>query len=222
MILTLIAIKINEKYGPGVFWEFLRGKYFRPQKEKRIFLFLDMTDSTAIAERLGHRKQYNLLNDFFYDVSLAILDTKGRIYQYAGDEILVSWLDNEENRMNCLACIKYAKSYIHARGETYQDKYGLIPTFKAGVHAGEVTVGEIGSLKRELVYTGDTLNTTARIRSKCGELNAQILCSHFFMEGVNKEEEMFELVGELTLKGKANKVSLCKVKLDSEGTSKGT
>lgn len=211
VILTLIAIKINEKYGPGVFWEFLRGKYFRPKKEKRIFLFIDMTDSTTIAEKLGHRKQYNLLNDFFYDISLAILDTKGRIYQYAGDEILVSWMDSIDNKRNCVECISLAKTYIQARKDDYQKKYDLIPTFKAGIHAGEVTVGEIGSLKRELVYTGDTMNTTARIRSKCGDLNAETLCSQSFVEGIENGKIIFEEIGELPLKGKSQKVELYKI-----------
>lgn len=49
-----IIVEIDQKYSPGVFWEILTGKYLKPRNEKRIIMFLDLKDSTPIAEQLGH------------------------------------------------------------------------------------------------------------------------------------------------------------------------
>jgi len=83
--LSILIIEINDKYGPGGIFNLLRGRYNKPQKENRIFLFLDINDSTAIAERLGHEKYFNLLKDFFADITDPILSNSGHIYQYVGD-----------------------------------------------------------------------------------------------------------------------------------------
>ena len=50
---TLIVLQVNDKYGPGVFRDFLLGKYFHPKREERIFMFMDLRSSTTIAEKLG-------------------------------------------------------------------------------------------------------------------------------------------------------------------------
>ena len=41
------------------------GKYHRPRKEERIVMFLDLTSSTAIAEKLDLYKYSSFLKDFF-------------------------------------------------------------------------------------------------------------------------------------------------------------
>lgn len=44
---TLLILQVNDKYGPGTFTAFLMGKYFRPKREERIFMFLDLRSSTT-------------------------------------------------------------------------------------------------------------------------------------------------------------------------------
>ena len=57
------------------------------------------------------------------------------------------------------------------------DKYGVCPDFKAGMHGGDVIVTWVGELKKEIVYIGDVLNTTARIREDCKRLSKEFLIS---------------------------------------------
>lgn len=59
VLATLIVLQVNDKYGPSVFRDFLLGRYFRPRREERIFMFLDMRSSTAIAEQLGEEKYFS-------------------------------------------------------------------------------------------------------------------------------------------------------------------
>ncbi|MFP4365353.1 MAG: hypothetical protein ACLFR1_15935 [Spirochaetia bacterium] len=54
-------------------------------------MFLDLTSSTAIAERIGHVQFLSLLRDFFMDVSEAVIAHGGEIYKYVGDEAIILW-----------------------------------------------------------------------------------------------------------------------------------
>ena len=179
VIITLIALSVNDKYGPGVFKSFLLGKYFHPKREERIFMFLDLRGSTTIAEKLGEEKYFNFLKDIFRDATPAILNAKGQIYQYVGDEIVISWkTDAGIKDANCLQCYFEIEKSLAEKAAHYKNKYDdTIPKFKAGLHYGAVMVGEIGVVKRDIVYSGDVLNTAARIQSKCNELGKDIVFS---------------------------------------------
>lgn len=76
-VFSLILI-ISEKFSGGVFFKFLLGTYKFPKEEERIFMFLDLTSSTAIAEELGHSKYSQLLQDCFYDINELVRNLKGK------------------------------------------------------------------------------------------------------------------------------------------------
>jgi adenylate cyclase len=207
--LSILMLEITDKYGPGGIRDLLRGRYNNPRNENRIFLFLDINESTTIAERIGHEKYFNMLKDFFADITDPILENSGHIYQYVGDEVILSWKNNTENKLRCLKFVKDAYSTIKRKEKYYNDRYGFAPTFKAGIHAGDVTAGYIGIIKKELVFSGDTLNTTARIRSKCHELNSAFVLSNEFLEGMqNYNGYNIKEIGEMELKGRREKEKL--------------
>ena len=52
VIVTLILLMVNDKYGPGIFPDYLMGRYFRPKNEERIFMFTDLKNATGIAENI--------------------------------------------------------------------------------------------------------------------------------------------------------------------------
>lgn len=206
---SILLLEVIDKYGPGGFSNMIRGRYNNPKIENRIFIFLDINDSTTIAEKLGHEKYFELLRDFFADITEPILANGGEIYQYVGDEIVISWKNTEKNKVQCLGFIKQAVTAISKKGKYYSKEYGFTPTFKTGIHAGDVTAGYIGIVKKELVYSGDTLNTTARIRSKCHDLNHSFVYSHGFLEGFKIPEPFSsDEIGEIELKGRLEKEKL--------------
>ncbi len=178
VITTLIILMVNDKYGPGVFKDFLLGKYFHPKKEERIFMFIDIRSATTIAEKIGEEKYFNFLKDFFKDIAPAIIYTRGEVYQYVGDEVVVSWkLKNGLYKVNILRCYFEMKRLINKRKNIYLKRYGALPDFKVGAHYGQVMTGEIGVLKREIAFSGDTLNTAARIQALCNDMDVDILLS---------------------------------------------
>jgi adenylate cyclase len=207
-LITQLLIEINEKYSPGVFLDMLVGKYINPQIEKRIIMFLDLKDSTPIAEKLGHTVYFRFIRDFVYYISTALLEYDGRIYQYVGDEIVVSWPFNNINSHKCIYALLDARRMLQKNAETFKRKYGIIPEFKVGIHAGEVTVGEIGVVKRDLAMSGDTMNTTARIRTACTELNHKYIVSKDFRDSLDMADWQCKSLGSIELKGKSNTIEL--------------
>ncbi|NOU61545.1 adenylate/guanylate cyclase domain-containing protein [Marinifilum caeruleilacunae] len=208
---TLIYFLVNDKYGPGVFRAFLLGKYFHPKREERIFMFLDLRSSTEIAEKLGEKTYFNFLKDLYRDSTSSILLAKGEVYQYVGDEIVISWpTDKGVENANCINCFFDIRQNLRANSKYYMETYHIMPEFKAGLHYGNVMAGEIGVIKRDIVFSGDVLNTTSRIQNKCNDLGVDILFSKFLLNKLNLPANLYQTqnVGEIQLKGKESKLSL--------------
>jgi adenylate cyclase len=208
--ITQLLLQVNSKFGQANFWNIIRGRYNKPQEEKRIFMFLDLNSSTSIAEHLGDETYHAFLKDFFADITAPILENKGNIYQYVGDEVVVAWNyeDGKEN-MNCLRCFYDMKFHIQKIKEKYLDRYGLVPSFKAGLHCGRVIAGEVGIIKRDITYSGDVLNTTSRILSKCGEFKEELIASAELLSELHSTKEyILRPLGSIKLKGKEKEVLL--------------
>lgn len=211
--IALVFSEITEYFGQDTFYNFLLGKYHKPNKEIRIFMFLDMKSSTTIAEELGHEKYFELIKKYYADMTLPIVETSGEIYQYVGDEIVVSWLaKNGLLKNNCIECFHRILEMIGKHSEYYKKTFGVVPEFKAGYHIGEVTSGEIGILKKDIIYTGDVLNTTARIQAECNNYRAKALISEDLLKKLpSKSSFLFTEIGGLKLRGKRESVKLFRI-----------
>ena len=213
LMVCLIYSAISENLGHQVFLNFLSGKYHQPKIENRIFMFLDMKDSTTIAEKIGHERYFNLLKDYYEVMSDPIINSLGEVYQYVGDEVVITWdASHGLKDNNCLMCFRHIKENMNHHADAFQEKYGLAPGFKAGLHIGEVTTGEIGALKKEIFYTGDVLNTTARVQGLCNENNTDLILTADLLNCLDNPDQWHsEYIGELPLKGKSSPVKLHKV-----------
>ncbi len=212
-LFTMLAIEINEKYSPGVFVDIMMGRYLQPREVSRIIMFLDLKDSTPIAEKLGHKEYFKFIRDFIFYVSSGIVKHDGRIYQYLGDEIVVWWPSTRANARKCVNAILEIRKELNKNGEKFRRRYGVIPEYKAGIHLGVVMVGQIGIIKKDLVMSGDAINTAARIRSACSELNHKYLASKELIDMLDIKDWQAESIGPVELKGKNETVELYALKL---------
>ncbi|MBA4058568.1 MAG: hypothetical protein C0490_27880, partial [Marivirga sp.] len=117
--------QVNKKYGPGVLIPLLLGKYRNPREEERIFLFMDLKSSTTTAEKLGHLKYSSFISDYFMDINEVLLPFRAEVYQYVGDEIVVTWRENEGLK-DC-TCIRFffaCKKQFQDRTSYYMAQYG--------------------------------------------------------------------------------------------------
>ena len=216
VILALFILQISEKLGQGILVNFLLGKYHRPREETRVFMFLDLKSSTGYAEKLGHIKYSELIQDCFYDLTDVVAKHGAQIYQYVGDEVVLTWKYEEGlKNQNCIRAFIDYDRIITGKSGYYEEKYGMVPEFKAGLDGGKVTAAEVGEIKKELAYHGDVLNTASRIMEKCNEFKTKLLISERLKDklSINFPEDGFELIGEVKLKGKEKPVKIFKVNL---------
>jgi adenylate cyclase len=213
-LVTILIIEVNEKYSPGVFLDILVGRYLTPKNEKRTIMFIDLVDSTAIAEQLGHKKYFRFIRDFIYFISVALLENDGQIYQYVGDEVVVSWIVKKRNaNRKCLQALLDCKRILQRNKNYFKKQYGVTPEFRAGIHTGEITIGEIGVIKKDLAMSGDIMNTAARLRSATSELNQKVIISKDFASQTNLKNWQTVNLGLIDLKGKESAMELYGLKL---------
>jgi len=202
--------QINILLGRKVLLNYISGKYHKPRLEKRMFMFIDLTSSTAIAEKLGPVDYHKFINKYFFDIDEVIVSNKADVYQYVGDEVIISWInDRGFENLNCLNCFFEMRKCIEYLSENYLNTFSIIPEFKAGLHYGEVVTGEIGDSKKEIVFHGDVLNTASRIQAQSKTLGKGLLVS----EDVIKKMELNgryrkESMGKFRLRGKEQDITL--------------
>ncbi|HJW31221.1 MAG TPA: adenylate/guanylate cyclase domain-containing protein [Saprospiraceae bacterium] len=211
VLCTIALLLISDKYGPGNLRNFFMGRYFRPKREEHIFMFLDLRSSTYIAQVLGEQLYFNFIKDVIRDATPIILKHKGKIYQYVGDEITVSWwMKQGINKLNCIRCPMEVRKMFNHRSSYYMSNYGVVPDFKAGLHCGPVMVGEIGLVKRDIAFSGEVLGTAARIQNRCNHLEVNLLISNDLKELLPWPGSRLvpEHKGDLLIKGRMENLAL--------------
>lgn len=221
LVISLISNFMDElhrKLGRDAIYNLVLGKYHQVKQEERIFLFIDLNYSTDIAEEMGEMQYSHFLQDYFYDISEPIARYFGRVYQYVGDEAVVTWPMKKGLRFSvCLRCFFAIQKQIKRYQSYYEKTYGRVPEFKAALHGGSVVVSEVGKYKSEIAYHGDVLNTTARMLGKCHELESNLLASSVLLSQVElpkylKADEM----GSFQLRGKQQEVGIFSVYMSND------
>jgi adenylate cyclase len=202
---------INHLLGQNVLLNFVTGHYHRPRLEQRIFLFIDLEGSTTLAERLGELAFHRLVNRFVVDITDPIVAAYGGIYRYVGDELIATWklADGIEDARCVRACFD-ALDRLAALGPVYLRDFGTRVHCRAGLHCGPVVTGEMGSVKKEIVFLGDTVNTAARIQEFCRQTGDRVLASATLLDLLELPSDItMRPLGDLRLRGKESDVVLC-------------
>ncbi len=200
--------------GPRTFKSFLTGKYFKPKEENLIFMFLDIKNSTALAEKIGNKKFLSFLSEFYIIISDPILRFKGEIYKYIGDEIIITWdLQKSLGKSNCVECFFEIQKLIRKNKDFFQREFGVLPEFRASLHSGVVSIGEMGFLKAEVAILGDVVNTTARIQEECKIHEKDLLISKDLLDKLDLSDKFAaDDLGVISLRGKEKKIQLFALK----------
>ena len=213
--MSFVQIAI-ERFGMKKFFKILFGQYRMPKEEKLILMFLDLKSSTSIAEALGHLRYSKFIQECFSDLDTIIKKYSVEVYQYVGDEAVLSWsYPKGIMNNNCVELFFDFQQVLQNKRSVYLEKFGFVPSFKAGVHGGVLISTEVGTIKKEIAYHGDVINTTARIQSKCNEFEQEIIISEYILEDLSINQD-FELqhLGRLSLRGKNEEMALVGIKND--------
>ena len=201
---------VNTLLGQNVLLNFITGRYYAPRVESRVFLFIDMEGSTGLAERLGPLAFHRLINRFVDDLTEPIVAARGEIHRYVGDEVIATWkLEEGIADGRCVAACFAAIDQLARRAPDYRREFGAAVTVRAGLHCGPVVTGEMGTVRKEIVFLGDTVNTTARIQELCRQTGDRVLASAELIDrfelppGIVKRS-----LGDLRLRGKGADLAL--------------
>ena len=101
------GLRIGALVGPRFLFNFLVGRYHRPLHEDRVFMFLDLADSTQLAEELGDLRAQSLIRQFFFDIASPIAAHGGETHRYIGGEVVAtsgpSWRRDARGTRRALA-----------------------------------------------------------------------------------------------------------------------
>ncbi|MBT8405510.1 MAG: adenylate/guanylate cyclase domain-containing protein [Gemmatimonadetes bacterium] len=184
-------------------WHLFTGRYHSPKVERRVFMFVDLADSTGSAEALGPTRYSAYLRDVFRDMAEPILSTRGLVYQHAGDAAIVSWrFERGVRDAACVHCFMGIAEALDRNGPRYEAMYGRRPMVRGAIHGGEVVATWVGEAKRELAFHGDTLNTVARLQGLASTLDRPLLVSEVLRHRLDLPGYQTERLGAFDLRGR--------------------
>ena len=203
-------VQVVRIIGARVLGNFILGRYHRPVSEGRIFMFLDLAGSTALAERLGDIGVQTMITRFFFDITEPILEWGGEIHRYIGDEVVVTWpLRDGAANAQSVHCYFAIRDRMRLLATAYARDFGAAPEFRVGLHGGPVVVSECGDAKQEIVYFGDTVNTAARIEQECKRQDRPFLVSGPLLERMSLPPEYAaQSMGAIRLRGRGQDIEL--------------
>ena len=197
VLTVVIAVQVVRLIGGRVLINFILGKYHRPLREERIFMFLDLAGSTPLAERLGDVRVQTLITRFFFDTNEPILEFGGEVHRYVGAI---------ERAIRCYFTIA---EKMREKAPDYEAEFGAIPGFRVGLHSGPVVASECGDHKQEIVYFSDTVNTAARIEQQCKAFDCPFLISGDLLQRAELPSGLrAESKGRIQLRGRAEEMEL--------------
>jgi class 3 adenylate cyclase len=204
------TFELTQLVGSRVLLNVVLGRYRRPKREERALMFLDLAGSTSLAESMGELRMHDLLTRFFFDIDEPILAYGGEVHAYVGDEVIVTWpLGGWTSPARSIDCFFAIQDRIAKRANAYRREFGLVPHFRAAMHAGPIVISECGDSRRQIAFFGDSMNVTARIQEHCKDAGRTLLVSADFLKQIPAGDgACVEALGLTRLRGRAASVEI--------------
>ncbi|MFD0933581.1 adenylate/guanylate cyclase domain-containing protein, partial [Methylobacterium trifolii] len=179
----VFVIRMRDLIGGEVFVNLLIGRYHKPVREERIFLFLDVVGSTAFAETHGDLRAQEYLSAVFATLAEPVRRNAGSTDDYIGDLAMITWpMQRGLKDARCVACVFDVLDRIEAEAETWTARFGTVPRLRAALHGGSVVTAEVGIDRHKIAYFGDAVNVTSRIEALCRPLGVDVLISQDLLD----------------------------------------
>ncbi len=206
--LMIFVLRVRELLGREVFTSMLISRYRKPVSEERVFLFIDLVDSTTFAEKHGDLRAQQMLSSLFAAFAEPVRKYKGTIVDYVGDAAIITWpLDRGVKFARCVNCIFDIINAIEADAESWLTTYGQVPRLRAALHGGSIITAEIDHHK--ITYFGDTINTASRLESLCKTLNRSVLISTDLAQRIQLPAKVVaEDLGQHAVKGRGQSLGV--------------
>lgn len=159
-----LVFAVTNIIGRNTLLNLVIGRYHKPVEENRFVLFVDIAGSTTLAERMGGLGIHRFLDKTFRTLTGPVVDYRGEILDYVGDELIVTWPE-EAGAIDSrpLRCFLAMRTTLERLASRFENEFGAVPRIRGSLHFGPVIIGEIGDIKRAIVFNGDVMNTAARL-----------------------------------------------------------
>jgi adenylate cyclase len=162
--------------------------------------FIDVVQSTRMAENHTPAQVAALLNEFFQMTTTAIFQHDGHVNNFIGDEVMSIFnapLEVKDHANQAVkACAAFLKELATFKKEHPEKDFDV----RCAVNTGPVVAGNVGA-KAHIKYTvlGDTVNVAARL-SKMPQINSIVVGEQTYqrIKGTFKTKDL----GEVALRGK--------------------
>ena len=200
---------------------FMEGGRPRPQQLTATVLFSDIEGFTPVAERLGPEALIAWLELYLERMVAIVAEERGLVLRFIGDAVLAAYgvpvarrteaeisLDAQAAARTALRMVEAVEALNHELAERDLPAIGI----RIGIHTGPLVAGSVGGATYlEYSLVGDTANTAARLETlgkqyrgaRCGT----ILLGEPTTARLGKAFKT-QLVGEIALKGKTQKVEV--------------
>jgi len=182
-----------------------------PRRADVTMLLTDLRNSTPLAEALGPKGMFELLNRVFEAQTSAIMSEEGNLEHFLGDQFLSYWgapqsqpdaADRAER-----AAVKLIRAMEELRTTLPPDVQKLFG-YGVALHSGGVLVGNKGSaLRLDFGLVGDAVNEAARIEALTKYYGVKLLVSRETVAQFSKQGG-HRLVDRVIVKGKSEPVEL--------------
>jgi adenylate cyclase len=209
-VLMNLVFGVANIIGPRAFLNFITGRYHSPVEENRFVLFVDIAGSTGLAERLGGVGIHRFLDRTFRLLTVAVVDYRGEVLNYIGDEVIVTWRESS-GAIECrpLRCFTAMRDALAHASSQFEREFGAVPRIRGSLHFGPVIVGEIGDIKRAIVFNGDVMNTAARLEELSRNVDGGFLASRAAMERFNSAPPFaIRDLGRLPIRGRVDGIDV--------------
>jgi len=183
----------------------------QPRRAEVTMLLTDLRNSTPLAERLGPKGMFELLNRVFEAQTNAIMGEEGNLEHFLGDQFLSYWgapqpqPDGPDRAERAALKLIIAMEQLSASlPENVRELFG----YGVGLHSGRVLVGNKGSAQRlDYGLVGDAVNEAARLESLTKYFGVRLLVSRETFAQL-RQQGTRRLVDRVIVKGKSTPVEL--------------
>ena len=182
-----------------------------PRRANVILLLTDLRNSTPLAEALGPKGMFDLLNRVFEAQTGAIMSEEGNLEHFLGDQFLSYWGAPQKQPDAADRASRAAVKLIcsmEALRATLPPEVQKLFGYGVALHGGGVLVGNKGSaLRLDYGLVGDTVNEAARVEALTKYYGTRMLVTRdvfaqFSVQGPHR------LIDRVVVKGKSGPVEL--------------
>ena len=166
--------------------------------------FVDISDFTALTERLEPEDLTTLLNEFFAALSELAAQYRGDLHKFLGDGALISFGESRsdsrrDDARGCVAMLgELGRVMDRVNAAARRRGIAAVLAVRGGVASGYCSVGDFGAEERiEYTMIGAPVNLASRLEGLAA--SGEVWASRSTRDLV--DGELFESLGDFTIKG---------------------